>query len=201
MAPKKPWNQRKHLQKYRARCAGRSYQYSFVPTALSWSYSHYPSSSMRRQQMEYLSHLTASRTSPASQPFCRLRQHSLQGAPGCHLPHRCWFPPTSLTVPGVDPRRCRPHQVCKQWPAPLGSLANSWCPLGCDSGTVRFATRGLWWLMDPVGTPHWHQRLAPLLSGSCSGGSSWKLFTASLRMSRLEWPSEWHKGCRSSQGW
>jgi len=61
-------------------------------------------------------------------------------------------------------------------------------------------TRGLRWLLDPVGTPHWHQRLAPLLSGSCSGGSSWKLFPASLRMSRLERPSEWHRGCRSSQG-
>ncbi len=90
--------------------------------------------------------------------------------------------------------------MCKQWPAPLGSLADSWCPLGCDNGTAGFATRGLRWPLDPVGTPHWHQRLASLLSGSCSGGSSWKLFPTSLRMSRVERPSEWHRGCRSSQG-
>ncbi len=176
MAPKKRWNKRKHLRKYRARCTGRSYQYSFVPTALSWSYSHYPSSFVRRQRMEYPSRLAASKTFPASQPFCRFQQHSLQGAHGCHLPHRCWLPPASLTVPRVDPRWRRPHRVCKQWLAPLGSLAYSWCQLGCDSGTAGFATRGLRWLLDPVGTPHWHQRLAPLLSGSCSGGRSWKLF-------------------------
>ncbi len=200
MALEKRWNKRKHLRKYRARCAERSYQYSYVPITLSWSYSHCSSSSVRWQRMEYPSRLATSRTSPTSQPFCRLRHHSLQGAPGCHLPHHCWLPLAGLIVPGVDPRWRRPHWVCKQWHAPLGSSAYSWCPLGCDSGIARFATRGLWWLLDPVGTPHWHQRLAPLLSGSCSGENSWKLFPASFCMSMLERPFEWHRGCRSSQG-
>jgi hypothetical protein len=44
--------------------------------------------------------------------------------------------------------------VCKQWPIPLGNSVDSWCPLGCDSGTIEFATWGLRWLLDPVGTPH-----------------------------------------------
>ncbi len=64
------------------------------------------------------------------------------------------FPPTSLIVCGVDPQWCRPHRVCKQWPAPRGSSTDSWCLLGCDSGTAGFATRGLQWLLDPVGTLH-----------------------------------------------
>jgi hypothetical protein len=38
------------------------------------------------------------------------------------------------------------------------------------------------------------------LNGSCSGESSWKLFSASLPMSKFEWPSECHRGCWSSQG-